>query len=52
MEAELRLEGSFEILYCRLHLCEETSSKKKKKLNVSIHQFMLLSVLTHRGALA
>lgn len=52
MEAELRLEGSFEILYCKLHLSEETSSKKKKKLNVSIHQFMLLSVLTYRGALA
>lgn len=52
MEAELRLEGSFEILYCSLHLREEALSKKNKILNVSIHQFMLLSVLTHRAALA
>lgn len=54
MEAELRLEGSAEVLkspYSVVYIYVKRPHLRKK-LNVSICQFMLLSVLNQRDVLA
>ena len=53
-EAELRLEGSAEVLKssCSVVYIYVKRPHLRKKLNVSICQFMLLSVPNHRDALA